>query len=192
MHRFGRAVRGRRRPPDRTREHRHDRPLVRPVPSRNGPPGRGRRGPHPPRRCRRPAGQDLLRRYAAAHRPRREPHRPPPGAVPRRTHRRLLTEGTATELKDRTGGAVVELDLPAQQRQAAMTALEPLAPRHDHDRDRIVLPAPDGALTLRDALRLLDHAELTPTDVALHRPTLHDVFLTLTRHTAPELAGRSA
>src|SRR6266508_1881529 len=148
MHRFGRAVRGRRRPPDRTREHRHDRPLVRPVPSRNGPPGRGRRGPHPPRRCRRPAGQDLLRRYAAAHRPRREPHRPPPGAVPRRTHRRrrpdqpprlwhlvrdlaaegttvllttqyldeadqladriavidhgrLLTEGTATELKDR-------------------------------------------------------------------------------------------
>ena len=107
-------------------------------------------------------------------------------------HGRLLTEGTATELKDRTGGAVVELDLPAQQRQAAMTALEPLAPRHDHDRDRIVLPAPDGALTLRDALRLLDHAELTPTDVALHRPTLDDVFLTLTRHTAPELAGRSA
>jgi ABC-2 type transport system ATP-binding protein len=107
-------------------------------------------------------------------------------------HGRLLTEGTARELKDRTGGAVVELDLPAPQRQDALNALQPLAPRHDRDRHRIVLPAPDGALTLRQALRLLDRAELVPTDVALHRPTLDDVFLTLTRHTDRELTGRAA
>ncbi|HEU4425600.1 MAG TPA: ATP-binding cassette domain-containing protein [Pilimelia sp.] len=107
-------------------------------------------------------------------------------------HGRLLTEGTATELKDRTGGAVVELDLPAHHQQIALTALQPLAPRHDRERDRIVLPAPDGALTLRHVLRLLDHAEVDPTDVALHRPTLDDVFLTLTRHTVRELAGRPA
>jgi ABC-2 type transport system ATP-binding protein len=107
-------------------------------------------------------------------------------------HGRLLTEGTATELKDRTGGAVVELDLPAAQQPAALTALRSLAPQHDHDRGRIVLPAPDGALTLRHALRLLDDADLVPTDVALHRPTLDDVFLTLTRHTDRELAGRPA
>jgi daunorubicin resistance ABC transporter ATP-binding subunit len=105
---------------------------------------------------------------------------------------RLLTEGTATELKDRTGGAVVELELPAEQRQAALTVLQPLAPRHDPDRDRIVLPAQDGALTLRHALHLLDHAGTAPTDVALHRPTLDDVFLTLTRHNGRELARRSA
>jgi ABC-2 type transport system ATP-binding protein len=99
---------------------------------------------------------------------------------------RLVTEGTADELKDRTGGAVVELDLPVAQRQTALGVLQPLAPRHDLDRDRIVLPAPDGALTLRHALRLLDDAGIAPTDVALHRPTLDDVFLSLTGRTAED------
>jgi ABC-2 type transport system ATP-binding protein len=105
---------------------------------------------------------------------------------------RLVTEGTADELKDRTGGAVVELDLPVAQRQTALGVLQPLAPRHDLDRDRIVLPAPDGALTLRHALRLLEDAGIAPTDVALHRPTLDDVFLTLTGHNRRELTGGSA
>ncbi len=105
-------------------------------------------------------------------------------------HGRLLTEGTTTELKDRTGGAVVRLDLPAPRQTAALTVLKPLAARHDRQRDRIVLPAPDGVLTLRHALRLLDHARITPTDVGLHRPTLDDVFLTLTRRADRELAGR--
>jgi len=103
-------------------------------------------------------------------------------------HGRLVTEGTATELKDRTGGVVVELDLPAHLRHAAVTALLRLGPRQDPQRGRIVVPAPDGAATLRHALHLLDNAQIAPTDVALHRPTLDDVFLTLTRHTA----GRSA
>ena len=91
---------------------------------------------------------------------------------------RLLTEGTARELKDRAGGAVVALDLPAPQRPTALAALAPLAPRHD--RERIVLPAPDGPHTLRHVLRLLDQAGIVPTDVALHRPTLDDVFLSVT------------
>jgi hypothetical protein len=57
-----------------------------------------------------------------------------------------------------------------------------------------VLPAPDGSATLRHALRLLDRADINPTDVALHRPTLDDVFLTLTRGTTTdrEPAGRAA
>jgi daunorubicin resistance ABC transporter ATP-binding subunit len=97
-------------------------------------------------------------------------------------HGRLLTEGTTRQLKDRTGGAVVELDLPAPQRSAALTALKTFAPQHD--RERIVLPAPDGPLTLRHVLRLLDRAGIVPTDVALHRPTLDDVFLTITGRSA--------
>ena len=105
-------------------------------------------------------------------------------------HGRLLTEGTATELKDRTGGAIVELDVPAAQQPAALIGLRPLAPRHD--RDRIMLAAPDGPRTLRHVLRLLDDAAVTPTDVALHRPTLDDVFLTLTRHTERDIEGRPA
>ena len=109
-------------------------------------------------------------------------------------HGRLLTEGTATELKDRTGGAVVELTVPAGQQDATLTALQSLAAQLAANRDHIVLPAPDGPLTLRHALRLLDQAAITPTDAALHRPTLDDVFLTLTRGATNdlELAGRPA
>ena len=109
-------------------------------------------------------------------------------------HGRLLTEGTATELKDRTGGAVVELTIPAGQQDAALTALASLAARRAADRDRIVLPAPHGPLTLRHALRRLDQAGIIPNDVALHRPTLDDVFLTLTRGAATDRqpAGRAA
>ncbi len=108
-------------------------------------------------------------------------------------HGRLLTEGTTTELKDRTGGAVVELAVPADQHEAVLTALRPLAARLAAERDRIVLPAPGGPLTLRHALRLLDQADITPSDVALHRPTLDDVFLAITRGTSAERqhAGRS-
>jgi ABC-type multidrug transport system ATPase subunit len=95
----------------------------------------------------------------------------------------LLTEGTTTtELKDRTGGAVVELTVPAGRHEATLTALRPLAA----NRERIVLPAPDGPLTLRHALRLLDHADITPPGVAPHRPTLDDVFLTLTQGAGSE------
>ena len=107
-------------------------------------------------------------------------------------HGRLLSEGTAIELKDHSGGAIVELALPAEQQSAALVVLDSLAPRRDADRHRIVLPAPDGPLTLRHVLRLLDHAGLNPTDVALHRPTLDDVFLALTRHDTREMAGRTA
>jgi ABC-2 type transport system ATP-binding protein len=107
-------------------------------------------------------------------------------------HGRLISEGTATELKDRTGGAIVELTVPAVQHDATLAALRSLAARPTAERGRIVLPAPDGPLTLRLALRLLDQADITPIDVALHRPTLDDVFLTLTRGTVAEPAGGPA
>jgi len=109
-------------------------------------------------------------------------------------HGRLLTEGTTRDLKDRTGGAVVELTVPAGEHEAALAGLRSLGGRFAAGRGRIVLPAPDGPLTLRHVLRLLDQADITPSDVALHRPTLDDVFLALTRGTTtePEPAGRTA
>jgi daunorubicin resistance ABC transporter ATP-binding subunit len=105
-------------------------------------------------------------------------------------HGRLLTEGTPTQLKDRTGGAVIHLALSTALVPQALTVLESLSPRHDPGRDRIVLPAPDGPLTLQRVLRLLDTADLAPMDIALHRPTLDEVFLALTLAKAHELAGR--
>ncbi|HEY3005195.1 MAG TPA: ATP-binding cassette domain-containing protein [Kribbellaceae bacterium] len=73
-------------------------------------------------------------------------------------HGHLLAEGTTAELKDRIGGAVVEIEVPAVLNDPAQTTLASLGARHDQVRDRIVLPAPDGRLTLGRALRLLDQA----------------------------------
>ncbi|KUI31923.1 IclR family transcriptional regulator [Mycobacterium sp. IS-1742] len=101
-------------------------------------------------------------------------------------HGGIVAEGTADELKERTGGSYCEIvprdlnDLPAivdalgsllpEQNRAAMTAAS----------DRIAMPAPDGPNTLVEALSRLNSASIQLTDIALRRPSLDDVFLALT------------
>jgi len=102
-------------------------------------------------------------------------------------HGRLVSEGTAPQLKDRAGGAVVELRVAAADRARTLQALrdggaeDPTIDEHD---GRVVLPAPDGSRTLTVALRRLDAAGITAEDAALRKPTLDEVFLALTGHHA--------
>jgi ABC-2 type transport system ATP-binding protein len=98
-------------------------------------------------------------------------------------HGRLVSEGTGDELKDRVGGSVLEATVPEVDRDRALQALRGVGgqdPTDDRHHGKVVLPAPDGARTLTEALRRLDAADVTPEDVALHKPTLDDVFLALT------------
>jgi ABC-2 type transport system ATP-binding protein len=107
-------------------------------------------------------------------------------------HGRLVSEGTPHELKDRVGGAVLELTVPDDDRARALSTLQTMRaedPTDDQHRGRIVLPAPDGARTLTQALRRLEGAAITPEDLALRKPTLDDVFLALTGHRATRPAG---
>jgi ABC-2 type transport system ATP-binding protein len=53
----------------------------------------------------------------------------------------------------------------------------------------VVLPVVDGPSVLGDAVARLAAAELRVTDVALRRPSLDDVFLTLTGQSATAGAG---
>jgi ABC-2 type transport system ATP-binding protein len=103
---------------------------------------------------------------------------------------RLISEGTADELKDRLGGSVVQLSVPADQRAAAIEALRGVngdEPIFDEWHERVTIPAPDGSRTLMEAVRRLDAAGIIPDDIALHKPTLDDVFLSLTgRAATPE------
>jgi ABC-2 type transport system ATP-binding protein len=104
-------------------------------------------------------------------------------------HGQLVTEGTPAALKRSTGSTVVELSIPDDQRPAAVEALrrsvaDPAV--HTDNRAALVIPATDGVATLQAALRALDAAAITPTDVSLHQPTLEDVFLTLTRSGTPD------
>jgi ABC-2 type transport system ATP-binding protein len=107
-------------------------------------------------------------------------------------HGRLVSEGMPDQLKDRVGGAVLELTVPDDDRARALSTLQAMQaedPTDDQDRGRIVLPAPDGARTLTQALRRLEGAGITPEDLALRKPTLDDVFLALTGHRATTRAA---
>jgi ABC-2 type transport system ATP-binding protein len=101
-------------------------------------------------------------------------------------HGTIIAEGTADELKARTGATYCEIvprhlkDLPA-----VAQALGSLLPEHHRaalttGSDRIAMPAPDGPNTLLEALYHLNAANIELHDIALRRPSLDEVFLTLT------------
>ena len=100
---------------------------------------------------------------------------------------RLITEGTTDELKEELGGSVLELSIEEADRAAATEALRSLAEgelTYDETLHEITIAAPGGTRTLMEAIRRLDGVGVVPTDAALHRPTLDDVFLALTGHAA--------
>ncbi len=100
---------------------------------------------------------------------------------------KLISEGTADELKDRLGGAVIEMSVPEEDAAATVEVLSRLdcePPLWDPERKIVAVGAPEGAETLLAAVRLLDGAGLKPADIALHKPTLDDVFLSITGHAA--------
>lgn len=100
----------------------------------------------------------------------------------------VIAEGTSDELKARTGGSyceVVPLD-PSQLQHVANVLGELLPPANRVDLGpeavQLSVPAPDGAATLSEILRRIDTAGIALADIALRRPSLDDVFLTLTGH----------
>jgi ABC-2 type transport system ATP-binding protein len=98
-------------------------------------------------------------------------------------HGRIISEGTADELKDTFGGAVLELGVEENDRAVAGQVLARLTgeePSPDRSGRRLRVPARAGARTLVEAVRALDAAGVSPADLALHKPTLDDVFLALT------------
>jgi ABC-2 type transport system ATP-binding protein len=102
-------------------------------------------------------------------------------------HGRLIEEGTSDELKDRMGGNVVEVHVAADDRAQAAGALTGVAGGELRtEGNALLIPATEGPLTLTAAVRALDDAGIAPQDIGLRRPTLDDVFIALTGHTAEE------
>jgi ABC-2 type transport system ATP-binding protein len=100
----------------------------------------------------------------------------------------VIAEGTAGQLKDRLGEDVVDVRIADRSRTAeALELLRPLAatePRADLAEGRISLPVHHGAGTLAEVVRTVDGAGLEVAELSLHRPSLDDVFLSLTGHRA--------
>ncbi len=99
---------------------------------------------------------------------------------------RVIAQGTADELKARVGGERVEVKLThpaaASAAEAALADMGTDAPQLEDDFVRVTVQSPSGAIM--EAARRLDRSGVGVEDIALRRPTLDDVFLTLTGHEA--------
>jgi ABC-2 type transport system ATP-binding protein len=105
-------------------------------------------------------------------------------------HGKVIASGTSDELKAQVGQERLELTVaPGSDLGAALRALQAHGEGDVHvDRERrhLTLPVTGGSRILMDVVRDLDAADVRLDDLALRRPTLDDVFLTLTGHAAEE------
>jgi ABC-2 type transport system ATP-binding protein len=112
-------------------------------------------------------------------------------------HGRVIAEGTADTLKSQVGGERLEITVADEsQLPTAVELVSPFATGEvtvEAERRSVVVPVIGGAAVLADALRRLDSQGVALDDVGLRRPTLDDVFLTLTGHAAePEVEKEEA
>jgi ABC-2 type transport system ATP-binding protein len=96
----------------------------------------------------------------------------------------VIAQGTAAELKSRLGGDRLELRAPpgaSLDRLAdAVAGLGSGPPVRQDAEGSVVLPVASGARVLPELARRLAAAGITIADLTLRRPTLDDVFLSLT------------
>jgi ABC-2 type transport system ATP-binding protein len=99
-------------------------------------------------------------------------------------HGRVIASGTPGELKTRIGGDRLELQtLPGGDPRPLAQALAGLGtgpPMVDARAGRVVLPVADGPALLSELAQRLAISGLQVADLALRRPSLEEVFLTLT------------
>ncbi|MET9469748.1 ATP-binding cassette domain-containing protein [Streptomyces sp. NPDC006544] len=108
---------------------------------------------------------------------------------------KVIARGTSDELKARTGGECVEVVVHERGHMAG--AREVLAgfgkgeaTVEEHTR-KLTVPVSGGAKLLAEVIRELDGRGIEIDDIGLRRPTLDDVFISLTGHAA-QLADAEA
>jgi ABC-2 type transport system ATP-binding protein len=103
----------------------------------------------------------------------------------------VIAEGSSDELKDQLGGERLDVTLEdVADAEAAIAALEPIAAERPTLVDGVLrMPISQRKGTIGAAVLRLNEAEIGIDDVAMRRPSLDEVFLTLTGHTAEEEEG---
>ena len=109
---------------------------------------------------------------------------------------RIIARGTSDELKAQVGGERIEVVVHARDDIPRAVTVLRAGLDGDHTIDehmrKITVPARGGARRLADVVRELDDAQIAIDDIALRRPTLDDVFLTLTGHAAEQVLTSGA
>jgi len=105
-------------------------------------------------------------------------------------HGHVIANDTPAALKAQLGNTVAELGF--EDEAGAERARELLAGRHaglDREGTTLRLSTNDGARVLIDVLRALDGAAMSPATLAVHEPSLDDVFLALTGRHAEDVGA---
>lgn len=103
---------------------------------------------------------------------------------------KVIAEGTADQLKEQTGGATLEAivaDPGDLKRAVALLAdVGKGEPRSDPEQRRVAIPAGEGTELLLDVGRRFQQAGIALDDLGIRRPTLDEVFLSLTGAESPK------
>ncbi len=101
-------------------------------------------------------------------------------------HGNVIAKGTSNELKSQVGGDRIEIVVESTDdvSKAAVAIAEfGSAPAITEDLTKtILLPVAGGSTAIVNIVRKLDENQISIADIALRRPTLDDVFLSLTGH----------
>jgi len=109
---------------------------------------------------------------------------------------RIIAHGTEAELKSSVGGERIEVSVLHKEdigRAADVLRTEcNREPSVNADTRQLTLPSTAGAQQLVAVIRGFDEANIAIEDIGLRRPTLDDVFLTLTGHAAEHESASEA
>ena len=102
-------------------------------------------------------------------------------------HGKVIARGTSDALKKQVGGERLEITVENSDIPTAQEIVARISGTATHtDVRTISAPVTTGSVALMEALRALDEAKIHPLDIGLKRPSLDDVFLSLTGHVAEE------
>ena len=102
-------------------------------------------------------------------------------------HGKVIARGTSDALKKEVGEERLEITVENTDIAKTQEIVSRISTSAIHtDVRTISAPVSTGSIALMEALRALDEAKIHPLDIALKRPSLDDVFLSLTGHVAEE------
>jgi len=99
----------------------------------------------------------------------------------------VIARGTSDALKKQVGGERLEITVENEDLAVAQEIVARISGNPTHlDLRTISAPVSTGSIALMETLRALDEAKIHPLDIGLKRPSLDDVFLSLTGHVAQD------
>ena len=108
----------------------------------------------------------------------------------------VIADGTADQLKARTGGATLEARVTKpsdlERAVAVLGDLSPTPPRSDAEQRQVSIPAGEGTDLLLDTGRRFQEVGIPLDDLGIRRPTLDEVFLSLTGRSHSDAEPSSA